>query len=267
MDSRNLTSINNYFSNNASGRIGGGRRILQNRSPFAKGSGFKKILSSMRAQPSKNVFKTRGLTIADYRARPVISKSSYRSKSNLRSAEMKNTEMNRTVDQRPSSAIKKSALNTHSLQKTQAHGRVKILKAEPDLQKVSLTEVQIIEQTVQAAAAKYNLSPDLIKGVIRAESNFKVRAVSSAGAMGLMQLMPATAKALGVNNPFDIEQNINGGAKYLRKMLDRFGGNLRNALAAYNAGPGTVIKYNGRVPYPETRQYVKRVLRFSKQTA
>ena len=123
----------------------------------------------------------------------------------------------------------------------------------------------MIEQTVQKAAAKYNLPPELIAAVIRAESNFKVGAVSSAGAQGLMQLMPATAKELGVKNPFDIEQNIEGGTKYLRKMLDRFGGSVHKALAAYNAGPGTVIKYNGRVPYPETRQYVKRVLQFSRQ--
>ena len=82
-----------------------------------------------------------------------------------------------------------------------------------------------------------------------------------------MQLMPATAEELGVKNPFDIEQNIEGGAKYLRKMLDRFEGSLRKALAAYNAGPATVSKYGGRVPYPETRRYVQRVLRFSRQMA
>ena len=109
------------------------------------------------------------------------------------------------------------------------------------------------------------MPPALIKAVIRAESNFQVDAVSAAGAQGLMQLMPATAEELGVNDPFDIKQNIEGGTRYLRKMLDRFEGSVHKALAAYNAGPGTVIKYNGRVPYPETRQYVKRVLRFSKQ--
>jgi soluble lytic murein transglycosylase-like protein len=129
-----------------------------------------------------------------------------------------------------------------------------------------LTERDRIEESIQKAAAKYSLPPGLIRAVIRAESNFQVDAVSRAGAKGLMQLMPATAKELGVTDSFDINQNIDGGAKYLRQMLDRFGGNVRKALAAYNAGPGTVIKYNGRVPYPETRQYVKRVLRFSGQT-
>ena len=139
------------------------------------------------------------------------------------------------------------------------------LRHQTESQPVALTDKQIIERTVQKAAAKYNLPPELITAVIRAESNFNVSAVSTAGAQGLMQLMPATARELGVKNSFDIEQNIDGGAKYLRKMLDRFGGSVRKALAAYNAGPGTVIKYNGRVPYPETRQYVRRVLRFSKQ--
>jgi soluble lytic murein transglycosylase-like protein len=139
------------------------------------------------------------------------------------------------------------------------------IKTDP--QGAEATQQQIIEQMVQIAAEKYNLPPELINAVIRAESNFEVRAVSSAGAQGLMQLMPATAKELGVENPFDIAQNINGGAKYLRQMLDRFGGNVRKALAAYNAGPGTVSKYGGRVPYPETRQYVQRVLRFSRQMA
>ena len=109
------------------------------------------------------------------------------------------------------------------------------------------------------------MPPVLIKAVMRAESNFDVGAVSKAGAKGLMQLMPATAKELGVTDIFDIDQNIDGGAKYLRQMLDRCDGNIRKALAAYNAGPGTVIKYNGRVPYAETRQYVNRVLRFSRQ--
>jgi soluble lytic murein transglycosylase-like protein len=83
-----------------------------------------------------------------------------------------------------------------------------------------------------------------------------------------MQLMPATARELGVKNPFNIEQNIDGGSRYLRKMLDSFGGDLKLALAAYNAGPEAVIKYGGKVPpYRETQQYVRRVLRFTRQMA
>ncbi len=120
-----------------------------------------------------------------------------------------------------------------------------------------------VEKSVQQAAAKYNLSPELIRGVIRAESNFQADAVSSAGAKGLMQLMPETAKELGVTNPFDIRQNIDGGARYLRQMLDRFGGDLKRALAAYNAGPGAVEQFNGDVPFSETRHYVQRVLRYA----
>jgi len=120
-----------------------------------------------------------------------------------------------------------------------------------------------VEKSIQQAAAKYNLSPELIRSVIRAESNFQAEAVSPAGAKGLMQLMPETAKELGVTNPFDIQQNIDGGARYLRQMLDRFGGDLKRALAAYNAGPGAVEQYNGDVPFSETRQYVQRVLRYA----
>jgi soluble lytic murein transglycosylase-like protein len=125
----------------------------------------------------------------------------------------------------------------------------------------------VIESSIQKAALRYNLSPDLIRGVIRAESNFQADAVSSSGAQGLMQLMPETAGELGVTKPFDIRQNIDGGSRYLRQMLDRFNGNLKLALAAYNAGPGAVEKYEGRVPYAETREYVKRVLRYSGEKA
>lgn len=121
-------------------------------------------------------------------------------------------------------------------------------------------EKETIEKCIQEAAQKYDLTPQLIKAVIKAESGFRVDAVSVAGAQGLMQLMPATAKDLGVTNPFDIRQNIDGGARYLRQMFDLFDGDARLALSAYNAGPGNVQKYGGDVPFPETRRYVARVL-------
>ncbi|MBI5896680.1 MAG: lytic transglycosylase domain-containing protein [Desulfobacterales bacterium] len=124
---------------------------------------------------------------------------------------------------------------------------------------------QRIDQSIEKAAADYDLPAELIRGVIQAESNFQVRAVSPAGAQGLMQLMPATARELGVEDPFDIQENIDGGARYLRQMLDMFGGDLKQALSAYNAGPGTVMKYDGQVPYPETRHYVRKVMLYAQR--
>jgi soluble lytic murein transglycosylase-like protein len=117
---------------------------------------------------------------------------------------------------------------------------------------------------INAAASKHNVPAGLLKGLIRAESNFNPNAKSPAGAMGLTQLMPGTAKALGVSNPLDPAQAIEGGAKYLRQQLDAFGGDVRKTLAAYNAGPGAVQRYGGVPPYAETQAYVKRVLEYAR---
>ena len=106
---------------------------------------------------------------------------------------------------------------------------------------------------ITAAAKKYNLPEKLITSVIKQESNFNASATSAAGASGLMQLMPATARYLGVSDRFDPAQNIMGGAKYLRQMLDQFDNNVETALAAYNAGPGNVKKYGGIPPFQETQ--------------
>lgn len=113
---------------------------------------------------------------------------------------------------------------------------------------------------VHEKAANYNLDPSLIKAVIKTESNWNSRAVSRKGAMGLMQLMPATADDMNVSNPFDPEENIEGGTKYLKYLLERFNGDLTLALAAYNAGPKTVEKFGYVPPISETKQYVNKVM-------
>jgi soluble lytic murein transglycosylase-like protein len=113
---------------------------------------------------------------------------------------------------------------------------------------------------IDAAAASNGIDPALLKGLVSQESGFNPNARSGAGAVGLTQLMPGTASALGVTNPLDPAQSLQGGAKYLREQLDRFGGDEKLALAAYNAGPGAVQKYGGVPPYAETQNYVTSVM-------
>ena len=122
-------------------------------------------------------------------------------------------------------------------------------------------------ELIRAAAARHGLASELVESVIRVESNFEARAVSPKGARGLMQLMPATAAKLGVRNAFDGRQNIEGGVRHLRHLVDRYGGNLALALAAYNAGVEAVGRYGGIPPYPETQAYVARVLRLLQRAA
>jgi soluble lytic murein transglycosylase-like protein len=124
----------------------------------------------------------------------------------------------------------------------------------------SPVEVGDVQALIHRAAGIVGLSPELLEAVARAESDYRHDTVSRAGAIGIMQLMPATAAALGVD-PYDPWQNVLGGARYLKDLLRRYGGRLDLALAAYNAGPGAVARYNGIPPYPETNTYVSRVLK------
>jgi len=118
-----------------------------------------------------------------------------------------------------------------------------------------------LSQVVNEASGRYRLDPDLVNSVIKAESDFKVRAVSPKGAQGLMQLMPGTAAQLGVPNAFDPQANVDGGTKYLRELLERYNFDLVKALAAYNAGPHRVEQFGGVPPYYETRAYVARIVK------
>lgn len=118
------------------------------------------------------------------------------------------------------------------------------------------------QEIIARKSRKYNVNPALVKAIIRAESNWNPVAISRKGAKGLMQLMPETASDMGVRNPMDPEQNIEGGTKYISMLLNLFNGNLDLALAAYNAGPGAVKSHGGIPPYRETINYVKKVNRF-----
>jgi soluble lytic murein transglycosylase-like protein len=118
-----------------------------------------------------------------------------------------------------------------------------------------------VSRMVSEASGRYRLDPDLVNSVIRAESGFKVHAISPKGAQGLMQLMPQTASKLGVPNAFDPEANVDGGTRYLRELLEKYNYDLIKALAAYNAGPQRVEQYGGVPPYRETRHYVASIVR------
>ncbi len=122
-----------------------------------------------------------------------------------------------------------------------------------------------IDALIEEYSAKNGLDSAFVKAVIKQESGFQPDVTSHCGAMGLMQLMPSTASSMGVKNAYDPEQNIAGGTKYLKGLLDRFGGNKSLALAAYNAGPNAVAKYNGIPPYKETQNYVKNIMSMYQQ--
>ena len=145
------------------------------------------------------------------------------------------------------------------------HPFLKSKKSKIEMEKNKLLETNesekkdLISKSVKKAGEKYGVSEDLINAVIKVESNFDQYGVSKVGAMGLMQLMPKTALELGVEKPFDIEDNINGGTKYLKMMIDKYDGDLDKVLSAYNAGPNKVDEVNGIPNIKETQNYVKTI--------
>jgi soluble lytic murein transglycosylase-like protein len=230
--------------------------------PDAAGDPFTRLLTSSLHR-AKRSLKTsvKGLTAIDYLANPIAV---------IQPGQRKNTNTppNATLKEEGPNPVVSSAAHPASSANPTAGEATKAISIDQSSQQLeerssahgNASDLKTIDLCIREAADKYDISPNLIRAVVKAESNFKINAISRAGAQGLMQLMPDTARELGVNDPFDIRQNIDGGTRYLRQMLDLFGGDIRKALSAYNAGPGNVIKYGGNVPFSETKQYVSRVL-------
>ena len=171
-------------------------------------------------------------------------------------------EMQKSMGAAPAAKAEETA-QASAADKAQAISAVQQTENAKKISSKVLDDMPLADQNlstlIEAAARKYKVDPKLVAAVAEVESNGNQNAVSSAGAIGVMQLMPDTAASLGVD-PYNKQQNVEGGAKYLRQMLDTFGGDTKKAVAAYNAGPGAVKDYGGVPPYKETQNYVNKVL-------
>jgi hypothetical protein len=271
MTTGNHLTVRDYFDQALVGRILNKRAYSSQRADTSGSRTFHQVLTSRGNQPLNQMnTKPNGLTVVDYRNNPVRVTCRYTYRTAAPNSDPKTTKSDETAAASTAIDAKSSAIDSKAFSRTNRKPMQLInpTASTSPINQSGSNQKRVIEKSIHKAAQKYNLPASLIRGVIRAVSNFVVKAISRAGAQGRMQLMPGTAKEVGVDNPFDIEQNIDGGARYLRKMLDSFGGDIKVALAAYNAGPGTVEKYGGKVPpYQETEQYIHRVLKFSKQMA